>query len=218
MHKKFNIYTGYVKFESGDKTAEISSNDFFDIWYENTIKYNKNYEYTINVVGPHKPESSKNFNILSQYDNLGHIGEYLNGSKKGRWCGWTTGIIYGMIDAYAKNADFVYKEQDCLAFGDYINVMYEQIGEKGVIFGKNLLMGVAQSLFLVKREMIPDFIGHLSLGDDKDTLPEFKFKKYNNHTIFSFGYDRDRPFKNDEVFYIQQIKKIDMEKLEKYGL
>jgi hypothetical protein len=74
-------------------------------------------------------------------------------------------------------------------------------------------MGVAQSLFLAKRDSIPDIIASLSKDEDKDVLPEFKFSRLPiKHTRLSFGYDRDRPFNiRDSVFYVQQITKDELE-------
>jgi hypothetical protein len=78
-----------------------------------------------------------------------------------------------------------------------------------------MLMGAAQSLFLVKRNAIPDIIRSLALDDDKIVLPETKFARLPvKQTRLSFGYDRDRPWNpNDSEFYIQQISESDYEQL-----
>lgn len=217
----YMVYTGFVNNIVIDKYANKNAQDFFDIWYKNTRKY-INENISIIILGPDSPniDNTENIKILETYDNLGHVGEYINNSRVGRWCGWTAAIVFGMIHAYVKNVDFVYKEQDCLAFGDYIERMYKDCEGHDIVYGSYTIMDVAQSLFLVKRDAIPDVIASLAKDDDKNVLPEHKFLKLPvKQKRLSFGYDRDRPFnENDSCFYIQQLSTHDLEKLINKGL
>ena len=80
-------------------------------------------------------------------------------------------------------------------------------------------MGPAQSLFLVRRNSIPNIIADLARDDDKDVLPEYKFARLPNHAKLSFGYDRDRPFNTKDLhWYIQQVTESELEQLRKEGL
>lgn len=215
------LYTGYVSNILQHKYADLNAKEFFDVWYENTRRYVEN-NIPIIILGPNCPEISdlKNVKILDTYDNLGHVSDYQENRRHGRWCGWTSAIVYGMIHAYIHNVDFVYKEQDCLAFGNYIRQMYNECDDCGIIYGKCEIMNAAQSLFLVKRDAIPDIISSLAKDDDKDVLPEYKFLRLPiKQKRLSFGYDRDRPFNpDDEIFYIQQVSKEDMSILKNKNL
>jgi hypothetical protein len=182
------------------------------------MKYTKENIY---LVGPHSPDLNDKLNVhsLAVYDNLGHVGDYITAKRTGRLCGWTSGVVYGMIHAYVNGVDFIYKEQDCLWFGDCIETMYNEIKDNGIIYGNNKVMGVAQSLFLVKRDYIPSMIAELSTANDADVLPETKFAGASKGTKFSFGYDRDRPFNiKDHCWYIQQITDIELQALKSENL
>ena len=210
---KYIIYTGYVKDVTPSNYAGRNAQDFFNIWYSNTRKYTN---APIHIFGPHIPvlDNTENIKSIAEYQNLGHVGQYINGTKQGIWCGWTAGVVYGMVDAYIRNVDFIYKEQDCLAFGNYIDKMYSEIEDGGIIMGNYSLLPCAQSLFLVKRNYIPEVIKFLANDEDRHVLPEDKFNKIPNQKRLSFGYDRDRPFYvEDEIFYIQQISMADMDTL-----
>lgn len=216
---KYQIYSGFCLDVDPVKYGGLIASEWFNkIWSHNTIKYSSGCD--INIFGPDMPpfdiDTYTKIRIIAEYDNLGHVGDYLNGSKIGRWCGWTAGVVFGMIHAYVNNTDFIYKEQDCLVFGDYISRMYTDIGNDGdIVFGTCRAMVNAQSLFMVKRNAIPNVIASLAQNDDKDVLPETKFGKLPvNVKKLSFGYDRDRPFNiHDDVFYIQQITPTELDLL-----
>ena len=214
--KKFNIYSGFVEYPiDPQKYANLSAQDFFIIWAKNTTKFSPE-NTQIKIFGPHVPHGTySNVEYIAQYNNLGHVFDYMERKKTGRWCGWTAGIIFGMVHAYLHEADFIYKEQDCLWFGDCINLMYSEIGDGNIILGKNQQMTVGQSLFLVPRNSIPIVIGSLSKFDDKDIFPEKKFLEIPGKKFYSMGYDRDRPFDiNKTPFHIQQISPEDLQKIQ----
>ena len=218
----YAIYTGYVSNVDPKKYAGFDAETFFKIWYKNTRTYVSS-EIQIKILGPEQPpdiELLENVKQIATYPNLGHIGDYIHKNKEGLWCGWTAGIVLGMIDAYVNEIDFVYKEQDCLAFGDYISSMYGNDEDFDIVYGECKLMGVAQSLFLVKRNAIPKIIASLAQEPDVVILPEDKFLKLPvKQKRLSFGYDRDRPFNpKDPVFYIQQLSKDDYSILERENL
>jgi hypothetical protein len=218
---KYQIYSGFCENIDPKKYANHNADDWFDIWVKNTVKYTQSI---INIFGPDIPKNIKSDSnriaIIGQYPNLGHVGDYIHGNRTGRWCGWTAGVIYGMIHAYVHGVDFLYKEQDCLAFGNYVSKMYDDCVNADIVYGSCKLMNAAQSLFLVKRHAIPDIIASLANDDDKDVLPENKFMRLPvKQKRLSFGYDRDRPFNvNDTIFYIQQLTQADMDILNNNNL
>jgi len=212
------IYTGYVKDVDPNKYGGLNAEDFFDIWKKNTKKYAPESE--IRIIGPDSPSSKDGIHIVSTYPNLGHVHDYIEGKREGIWCGWTAGIVVGMIDAYVNGWDFIYKEQDCLAFGDFVNKMKEENINSDITYGSCRLMGPAQSLFIVRNYIIPVIIGCLAQYKDKDVLPEYKFQKLQvRQNRLSFGYDRDRPFNvHDSVFYVQQLTPTDLQILKNSNL
>lgn len=147
--------------------------------------------------------------------DLGHIGAHLNNSKPHHLTGWSASMCALAMLAYVDEADFIYKESDCLAFGPWVPKMYEDIGDGEFLFGPPMTsapwMSCAQSLFMVKHHFIPAFVStYLSLGPDRAHLGEDKFihvaNCYPNLTRkLSFGVDRMRPIPwDDKVFYFQQ--------------
>lgn len=128
---------------------------------------------------------------------------------------------------YLNNADFIYLEQDVLAFGPWVQRMYEDLGEKKVIFGRNRMQGAATALFLVKRDYIPQFV-HAYLSEGPEThinrIPETKFLRMEGrhpeaYCRYSFGYDKDRPFNpKDRVWMAQKFTRTEMLRLESLGL
>lgn len=220
INMSYKIYTGFVSSIDSTKYADKGAQEFFDLWYANTRKYYSDAE--IVLLGPDVPDITNkcNIKVLESYDNLGHVGDYIHNRKHGRWCGWTAAVVFGMMHAYVKNVDFIYKEQDCLAFGNYVQRMYNDCEGFDIVYGSCRIMGAAQSLFLVKRNAIPDVISSLAHDEDKIVLPEIKFARLPvKQTRLSFGYDRDRPWNpNDSEFYIQQISGQDFTQLEENKL
>lgn len=220
----YNIYSGFYRNPnphiSNTQYGGLGSDQWLNIWYSNTQKFSKNTQ--INLFGPDIPSDDRFLWIrqIADYPNLGHVGDYLNGSRQGKWCGWTAGVVFGMMHAYLNNVDFLYKEQDCLWFGEgIVDQLYQDIGNSDIVVGSCKLIGVAQSLFLVKRNAIPAIIASLAQDDDKDVLPEYKFARLPNHAKLSFGYDRDRPFNTDDKhWYIQQVSKEELDLLRTEGL
>jgi hypothetical protein len=131
--------------------------------------------------------------------------------------------------AYNCGRDFIYKEADCLWFGPVPEQMYQDLGDKGMVFGAKMdaapWMNCAQSTFLIRHSFILDFLrGYLFLPHDKDMLPEDKFVKLEeNHPDkfgrLSFGCDRMRPLPWDaEVWYAQQWTQEELDEAKNRGL
>ena len=198
----YAIYSGYCKDVNCNKYAGMSADVFFPLWLSNTQKYS---DAPIFTFGPDKPVGCTS---IAEYPNIGHVD-----NSPRDLCGWTAGIFIGLMHAYAHNLDFVYKEQDCLWFGDCVGTMYAQIGDKGCCYGKNDIFGAANALFLVRHHFIREFIHHMSKEHDKLKYPEIKTRELPNSCTYDFGYDRDRPFYLDDVFYIQQISGADYHKI-----
>lgn len=160
------------------------------------------------------------------------MGQLLNGEKPYSLCGWSASVLTLALLAYQNETDLIYKEQDCLAFGPWVERMYSELGDGQMIFGKKHesapFMPCSQSLFLIKHAFLLTFISdYLALGTDADhgNLPETKFvrieEKHGTEKIkrISWGCDRERPIPYDaDVFYCQQIQPDEMQELKKRGL
>lgn len=228
MNNNYILYTGYVNFSEtqnedlteikclDSKYAGLISQEFFDLWYENTRKYIPQ-EIPIHIVGPHRPNLENKQNIISllEYNNLGHFGDLLTKKKNDFLIGYTASVVYGMIDAYVRGKDFLYKEQDCLAFGDYVEEIYEIINNSnnyGILVGSNKTQACSTAIHFVKREYIPLTISHICSVPDIHCITETKYSEMPNLGKLTFGYDRDRPFNpKDKIFYVQQLKKEELQ-------
>lgn len=222
MNYKYHIGTGF------HLPPDKPDNGFFNTWLLNTLRYSSPHRITaLSDSGSILPSRNALILNLNLDGNLGHFMELLNGTKQYRLNGWSGTILTGAMLAYCDEADYIFKEQDALAFGPWVSRMYEQLGDAGAIWGNCSFMPCEQSLFLVRHGHIPDFVMHYmdgpaqnrdgELGEDKFKRMEEKFpEKYKR---FSFGCGRDRPIPwDDEAFYFQQAKPEDVEEAKRRGL
>lgn len=229
---RYVIGSGYIGARESVKEA------FARVWLDNTVKYSSPERIVIltscGAVFPIRQVKQDPYFIqqIAMSGDLGSCGALLHGSKTYQFNGWMGNMLALALIAYNDEADFIYKEEDCLAFGPWVDKMYDEIGSGGVIFGDCKdghieKMPCAQSLFLVRHSFIPEFVSTLlsSPAQNCDAeLGEHKFKRFQdgNPTMwkrFSFGYDRGRPFNvDDPVFYIQQITNEELLVLVEKGL
>jgi hypothetical protein len=192
------------------------------VWKANTERYSNNYyimstDYSSGLEGD-----------IFLDNNVGHVGDLIKEGREGL-CGWSASVCALAMIAYNCGRDFIYKEADCLWFGWVPEKMYEDLGDRGMVFGAKMdaapWMACAQSTFLIRHSFILDFLrGYLFLPHDKDMLPEDKFVKLeenspNNYGRISFGVDRMRPLPWDgEVWYAQQWTQEELDEAKKRGL
>lgn len=226
---KYMIGGGYYSKDPGTSLAT----QMRDAWNANTIKVSPHSIIKL-AVGDSLPDASFTCNLTG---NLGHIDDLVVAkTKPHKFCGWSGAMLALAMLAYCDEADFIYKEQDCLAFGEWVMGLYaattpefdKDDGYK-VIFGSCEIQPAAQSLFLVRHEYIPEFVKqYLQAGQDNDeaNLPEMKFARLakehpKDWRRFEFGFDRDRPKEGLEQFikdwdgkspwYIQQVTAEELE-------
>ena len=214
--------------------------EFSNLWLKNSEEWGNPVPSRIIIIGVDEkwfPNTRGNLEAVCLNGNLGHVGKLLNGKDR-EFCGWSAAMLSLAMMAYADESDFIYKEEDCLAFGPWIRRMYVDIGKADLVFGKKMesepWMECAQSLFLVRHKFIPEFVSeYLRLGSDKhldengnaDCLPERKFvkieEKFGEKRVkrLSFGCDRERPIPYDDaVFYAQKLTDDELEELRKRKL
>lgn len=191
--------------------------EFMQIWLENTYHFSSpdrvvivgdsNSEFP--PVNPERP-----FIPIPLSGNLGSFMELINKQKVSRFNGWTGSVMALAMIAYCNESDFIYKEADCLAFNDWVNLMYSEIGEAGIIFGNCSFMECEQSLFLVRHAYIPEFV-RLICGEPAQNCEanqgEQMFARLQRRCPdqwkrFSMGIGRDRPLAiGDHPWYAQKF-------------
>lgn len=229
VERKYVIVSGFYEGEQKTTNFSISKKDFLDIWYKNTVQFcNPTKIYVINVSNPIDKKYA-NLEFINMTENLGHVNDFVKLNDTHSLSGYTLSVLIGMLVAYNNKADFIYKEQDCLAFGNWVDELYNELEEKGnkMLIGKGHMDGfIEQSLFICKNEFILPFISlYLNfMQGDYPLLPEYKFLQImqNNPALIGFldfGYGRIRPVNyQDSVFYVQQLNDEEIQYLENTGM
>lgn len=171
--------------------------------------------------------------------DLGHIHDKAAGKNDNFYVGWSAGMVTLAFLAYNDNCDFIYQEQDCLAFGDYVEQLYKDMGEGWAALGRPLRsmprMRSTQSLFIVRHKRIPEFVrDYLNLGEDINSYQverggcfgEMKFAKMLDMDLMKYriqsegwNVDRDRPIPYHlPAFAAQQITSLEYEEMKRRGL
>lgn len=214
--------------------------DFAKVWIENLERYVKDLRrvVVVSIGGASLPYVRTGLSEINLDGNCGHIGSILEGKKDHAISGWSASVCALAMTAYCDESDFVYVEDDCVAFGHWLDQMYADMGDGEMVFGpkhtSEPYMPCSQSLFLVRHRFIPTFVGmQLYLGDERhkdddgkeDNLSEHKFVKmekvFGESKIkrLSFGVDRCRPIPWDApVFYFQKGTAEELDEARKRGL
>ncbi len=159
--------------------------------------------------------------IIRSTFNLGHCGE--SEGQRHKFTGWSMSWLIPALVAYSDNSDFIYKEQDCLAFGDWV----PQVRSGRAAFGNNDVMECENSLFYLERDFIPDFAQiFMSLpGKDAQFVVEAKFaaveKMIDGVGRFSMGVGRNRPLPDDlhaRPWYAQRFTHPELNRIATEGL
>lgn len=208
MTPNYVIGTGFYN-PSGSKAQE-----FYPIWYANTYRHANPERVLVLANGGSHMAATAPGNWVYLDGNLGHAHDLSAGRKPHVMCGWSAAFVTLAMMAYSDERDFIFKEQDCLAFGPWVETMYHEIGDRGMIFGSNRY-ACAQAIVLCRHAFIPEFV-RLYMGEGSEQAKsnecELKFARLERQHPdlfgrFSFGVDRDRPIPYDaEVFYVQQIQ------------
>ncbi|MFV7770802.1 hypothetical protein [Shewanella marisflavi] len=159
--------------------AELRKVDFFYKWYS-SIKENTNANniYVVDSNSPKKPDITGCDDItwIEMELNAGHSTNHL-----GKYCGVSLSFFTSMMRVYCSNSDYwVYIEQDALLKGKgIIEYAIDRMNGANIMYGSGwgTPQPVQQSLIIVKREYIPEFISRYCSIKSKDSeiSPEYKF-------------------------------------------
>jgi len=217
--RDYIIGTGY--YESSEKDKEF----YEKYWFPNTIEHASPKKIVvINSGSPNRKVSTENWIDLTE--NPGHTDQMRASGDTTQFGGWTLGFINAAMYAYSCKCDFFYKEQDCLAFGDWAEKIRQESIEKDrpIMVGRLIDYPHDQGdyelcLTYIRYEFILSFLIELFAinRSDKDCFCETKFKmigdKTNTIGRVSFGYGGNRPFNADDpIFYIQKPRWWPLEK------
>ena len=219
-NRDYIIGTGYYhseprKGKSGHVVVDYSNaaNFYSDIWLPNTMLGSSPLRICVTNSASTPVESPELVQWINLAANPGH-GRF---SKKRQMTGWASGFVQGALYAYMSDADYIYKEQDCLCFGDWVPTLYRELESTGCemlvgeLVGKGWQYRIELCLTIMKWEYILPFLAQLlsEPNGSGGSCPERKFwsiKEQSEGKIgyMSFGYGGNRPFEIDDVFYIQK--------------
>lgn len=178
----------------------------FHQWLDNTLPVCRNIVVVDNSPEPGAPWNP-NVRVIRCRDNLGHPGDGDAIKKPGPLLGWSMSWILPAVVAYCDGCDFVYKEQDCFAFGDWLPV----IRRGRMSIGRNSQMPCEQSLFYIGHDFILTFVWEYlgQSGHDATFSSEAKFVAIKDRAEGIEFHDlpggRDRPLPNAAPYYAQRM-------------
>lgn len=166
------------------------------------------------------PDKSVPMPVVIQYDDAIRTPTYYEEDRKHfpnlctpKLCGWSMSWIIPAMVAYSESKDFIYKEQDCMAFGDWHLPLF---GEGCFKIGSSQSMCSEQSLFYILHwtilQIVHDYLAINRTDCEMDTEEKFRILTRTSRvpsTHLPFGVGRDRPFPQDKehvAWYFQKVK------------
>lgn len=149
------------------------------------------------------------YRIVRAQKNLGHMSAPARHAT--RFTGWSISWLIPALIAYSEGLDFVYKEQDCYAFGDWLGAI--QCGDFTV--GRNSIMPCEQSLFFIRNHAILDVIARYTAirQSDCQVSTEEKFTMC-GATFHELPCGRERPLTvSARTWYAQKLTKEEINEL-----
>lgn len=150
-------------------------------------------------------------------ENLGHANDPISKTARTPLLGWSMSWLIAAQIAYSEGCDFIYKEQDCLAFGDWLPLVRRGCAS----IGRNDAMPCEQSLFYIRHDYLLTFItNYFKLGGhDAEISTEDKFRRLMDASGGAIEFHdlpggRNRPLPDlSKPFYLQRITQNEMQQL-----
>lgn len=162
----------------------------------------------------------KNHNLVEiskQLKNFGH-GAYC--IKNNILCGWARGFLYGAMQAYLNDCDYVYVEQDLLLFGEkFIENVFKLLEKKNkqicCIDGNETPQKIQQSFIVVKHSYLIKYINGLLNSTDHTISEELKHYNIIKDDIMWCPYKggRQRINLDKQNYCLQHLTSEEIEKL-----
>lgn len=196
--------------------------DFLHLWLANTPSLPIVIVDNSDLGLPsHLSHPSHSIRVLRITKNLGHMSSL--GASSHRLLGGSLAWIISALVAYSENCDYIYQEQDCLAFGDWL----PEIRRGRASFGNHATMDCEQSLVYIERNFIPGFLAaYLAIPEsDAVCLSETKYKLLERQfpddiCRHSLQPGRGRPLPHDSrgPWTAQQFTEPELDALKRAGL
>jgi len=162
-------------------------------------------------------KNHKLVDISKQIQNFGH-GAYC--VKNNILCGWARGFIYGAMQAYLNDCDYVYIEQDLLLFGhkfieNIFNLLHTQNKEICYLTGDETPQKLQQSFVVVKHSYLSKLITGLLNSTDHTISEELKHYNIVKDDIMWCPYKGGRQRENldPQNFCLQHLTESDIQYL-----
>lgn len=163
----------------------------------------------------------KLIDISKQTQNFGHgvICEKYN-----TLCGWARGFIYGAVQAFLNDCDYVYIEQDLLIFGkkfieNMFNLLYQE--NKNIIYldGDETCQKLQQSFVVVKKDFLPNLIIKLINDSNHSRAEELKhYELFKDDILWSpYKGGRQRKNLNKEFYCLQHMTEEEINEYQNNG-
>lgn len=202
---------------------------FHHLWWHNLMKHARPAPQRVLIIADSNCSvSGGNGDWIIFSGDLGHGGDLLKGRKHNYLPGCPAVWMAGAMLAYINECDFIYLEQDCLAFGPWVERLYSEVTPgRFVCYGRTGSHPASTCLFLVRHSYIPLFVrDYIDEGqeDRPERIAEHKFARLAERSPeyyrqFSFRTDNDRPiYPQDAVFACQKLTPDELRLLERHGL
>jgi hypothetical protein len=209
-----------------DPMAELKKKRI-QLWEENVMRFAPQCERLVLAVDNADP-GLKHTQVIKLPGNLGNYMQVVERQVPYLHQGCTMQFVALAQLAYVNECDFIYQEQDCLAFGDYVQALYDAVSSNGMCVGRmHATEWAAVALMLVRHRFIPEFVRWWSASDpelDRNQLSELKMRRMMDGNVneivwHDLGPERRRPFDPKKLpFYIQQVTWEDIDILKKENL
>ena len=220
MQNQILIGTGFY---AGPENI-IELGEFLSLWRANTARVSDNIVIADNSEGfcTNAEAYLPNCRHVRIWNNLGHAGDPISQTASTPLLGWSMSWMIPALIAYSEKCDFIYKEQDCLAFGDWLPI----VRQGAATIGRNDVMPCEQSLFYIRHDYILTFVrNYLCLGEhDAVMSTEEKFRRVMEQSggmvqFHDLPGGRNRPLPDlTKPFYLQRITPDEMQTLKNANL
>lgn len=213
------IGTGYV---NNAAQNGVSREELIKYWVKNNLDTsNPESVFVLSMKG--SKLSHEDVDEIAIPGNLGHMDELFDRSKPYDFSGASGSLLTLAMVAYCNESDFIYKEQDVLCFGGWVEKLYEAAGDGGGCMGPNDPCPSGTGLMLFRHAFIPKIVARYLSGRPEhngDSLMEHHFLEMPDLIRkYSMGFDKKRPIDFDApTFLIHQPSSSDIQTLKQKGL
>lgn len=206
---------------------ESRSKKFSEYWLSHILNQSilPKKIYILDADSPEKISNNvKNHKLVDISKQTKNFGHGVHCQKENILCGWARGFIYGLMQAYLNDCDFVYIEQDLLLFGkDHLKNLFELMkkNKKEICYltGEETPQMLQQSFVIIKHNYLSTFISKLINETNHRISEELKHYRIIKNDVMWSPYKGGRQRKNlhKENFSLQHMTKKEIDLYLKNG-